>query len=153
MPKCDLQERTSSRFSTWDPFLRPKSPPQFSYARYQGALKKALSRSEKLRKLSLKMVDLDVVAYQSGKIKKALGVPLSVCRLCFEAIRLCPALIRQGNINLISDVAVAAILLEGAFASAYFNVEINLKYIADKKLKRAIGKELGQKSSHDSGSG
>jgi formiminotetrahydrofolate cyclodeaminase len=68
-----------------------------------------------------------------------------VCRLCAEGINLCPALIKKGNINLISDVAVAAILLESAFASAYFNVAINLKSLADKKLTISVTKELEQK--------
>jgi len=68
-----------------------------------------------------------------------------VCRLCFEGIKLCPPLIKKGNSNLISDVAVAAILLESAFSSASFNVEINLKSLNDKKLSRTVLKELLQK--------
>ncbi|MFC1805048.1 cyclodeaminase/cyclohydrolase family protein, partial [Candidatus Omnitrophota bacterium] len=36
-------------------------------------------------------------------------------------------------IKSISDVAVAAVMLEAAFASAYFNIEINLKLLKDKK--------------------
>jgi formiminotetrahydrofolate cyclodeaminase len=42
-------------------------------------------------------------------------------------------------------VAVAAVLLESAFTSAYFNVEINLKSLADKKLSQDIRKELLRK--------
>ncbi|TRZ50262.1 hypothetical protein D4Q80_00575, partial [bacterium] len=87
---------------------------------------------------------LDVIAYQSKNLQDALNVPLMVCRLCFEGINLCPPLIQKGNINLISDVAVAAILLESAFVSAYFNVEINLKSLADKKLTKSMRKELLQ---------
>jgi formiminotetrahydrofolate cyclodeaminase len=68
-----------------------------------------------------------------------------ICRLCFEGIKLCPELITKGNVNLISDVAVAAIMLESAFASGRFNVEINLKSLADKNLTRDIRKELIQK--------
>ena len=90
-------------------------------------------------------MDLDVIAYKSKNIRDALDVPFMVCRLCFEGIKLCPPLIKKGNINLISDVAVAAILLESAFASAYFNVEINLKSLGDKKLTRLIRKELIKK--------
>lgn len=115
------------------------------YAEYEKELKKILEKSEKLREEFLNLVDLDVMAYKSRHVRDALDVPLMVCRLCFEAILLCPALIKKGNINLISDVAVAAILLESAFASAYFNVEINLKSINDKKLTKGIKKELTQK--------
>jgi len=114
------------------------------YAQYENELRQILEKSEKLRQEFLNLVDLDVIAYQSKNLQDALNVPLMVCRLCFEGINLCPPLIQKGNINLISDVAVAAILLESAFVSAYFNVEINLKSLADKKLTKSMRKELLQ---------
>ena len=105
------------------------------------------SQSEKLREEILSLEDLDVAAFKAKDIRQALGVPLEVCRLCFESIMLCPPLIKKGNVNLISDVAVAAILLESGFTSAYFNVEINLKSLKeDKKFVRQIRKELKQKA-------
>lgn len=112
------------------------------YAKFEKELKNILREAEKLRVKFLNLVDLDVAAYKSGNLKKALGVPLLTARLCSEAIKLCPPLIKKGNINLISDVAVAAILIEGAFAAAYFNVEINLKFLKDKALGRKIRAEL-----------
>ncbi|MFA5156929.1 MAG: cyclodeaminase/cyclohydrolase family protein [Candidatus Omnitrophota bacterium] len=112
------------------------------YARYEPQLKAALEESEKLRSEFLRLVDLDVTAYASKNLRDALGVPFMVCRLCFEGIRLCPPLITRSNQNLISDVAVAAIFFEAAFAAAYFNVEINLKALGDKKLARSIRKEM-----------
>jgi formiminotetrahydrofolate cyclodeaminase len=115
------------------------------YANYENELKEILHKSEKLRNDFLNLVDLDVAAYQSKNTRNALDVPFMVCRLCFEAIKLCPPLITKGNINLASDVAVAAILLESAFTSANFNVEINLKLINDKKLTKSVRKELAQK--------
>jgi formiminotetrahydrofolate cyclodeaminase len=115
------------------------------YAKYENELKKILEKSEKLREEFLNLVDLDVVAYKSKNIRDALDVPFMVCRLCFEGIKLCPVLITKGNVNLITDVAVAAILLESSFVSAYFNVEINLKSLVDKKLTKVIKKELVQK--------
>jgi len=116
------------------------------YAQYEEELRTILGNAEKLRNEFLNLVDLDVLAYQSKDIRQALDVPLNVCRLCFEAIKLCPPLIKKGNINLISDVAVAAILLESAFVSANFNVEINLKYLKDEKFSRETRKELTQKA-------
>jgi formiminotetrahydrofolate cyclodeaminase len=115
------------------------------YARFQEELKTILGKSEKLREEFLRLVDLDVVAYKSKNIRDALDVPFMVCRLCFEGIKLCPPLITKGNVNLISDAAVAAILLESAFASAYLNVEINLKSLGDKKLTQGIRKEMAVK--------
>jgi formiminotetrahydrofolate cyclodeaminase len=78
-------------------------------------------------------------------MRDALDVPFMICRLCFEAAKLCPPLIKKGNLNLISDVAVAVILLESGFSAARFNVEINLKSLQDRKLDRRMQKELGQK--------
>jgi formiminotetrahydrofolate cyclodeaminase len=115
------------------------------YAKYESELKDILERSEKLKSEFLDLVDRDVVAYNSKNLKDALNIPFMVCRLCFEGIKLCPSLIRKGNINLISDVAVAAVFLEAAFTSAYFNVDINLRSIADKKLARDIRRELTKK--------
>jgi formiminotetrahydrofolate cyclodeaminase len=115
------------------------------YAKYKKRLKELLEKSEKLRDAFLCLVDLDIVAYESKNLRDALDVPFMVCRLCHQAIKLCPELITKGNINLISDVAVAAVLLESAFQSAYFNVEINLNSLGNKKLRRSMRKELSTK--------
>jgi len=117
------------------------------YARYEKELRGVLEKSEKLRTGFLDLVDRDVLAYRSKNIRDALDVPFMVCRLCFEGAKLCPALIKKGNINLISDVAVAAVFLESAFAAAYYNVEINLKSLGDKNLAKAVRKELSHKYS------
>jgi len=112
------------------------------YAQYEKELKVILDKSERLRAEFLDLVDLDVAAYRSKNLRDALDVPFMVCRLCFEGMKILLALIKKGNVNLISDVAVAAALLESAFASAYFNVEINLESLNDKKLSARIRKEL-----------
>jgi formiminotetrahydrofolate cyclodeaminase len=36
-------------------------------------------------------------------------------------------------------------MLESAFASAYFNVDINLKFLQDKDLTKSVRKELDAK--------
>ncbi|MFA5177738.1 MAG: cyclodeaminase/cyclohydrolase family protein [Candidatus Omnitrophota bacterium] len=115
------------------------------YAKYENELKTILVKSEKLREEFLRLTDLDVIAYRSKNARDALNTPFMVSRLCYEGVKLCLPLVKKGNVNLISDVAVAAIMLESAFASAYFNVEINLKGLEDKKLAGAIRKELTQK--------
>jgi len=115
------------------------------YAKFTPELQNILERSEKLRGEFLHLVDLDVQAYNSRNINDALKIPFMLARLCFEGIKLCPVLVKKGNVNLISDVGVAAVMLEAAFVSARFNVEINLKTLGDKKLSKAINKELEQK--------
>lgn len=116
------------------------------YTVFEPELKRILAKSEKLRNDFLGLVDLDVVAYESKDIRKALDVPLMLARLCCEAAKLCPPLIKKGNVNLISDVAVAAVFFESAFVSACFNVEINLKSLGRNKLAQGIKKELNQKN-------
>ena len=115
------------------------------YAKYEKELKVILNKSEALRLEFLRLTDLDVIAYRSKDARDSLNTPFMIARLCAEGIKLCEPLLKKGNINLISDVAVAAVFLESSFASAYFNVEINLKSIHDKKLTRKITKELLQK--------
>ncbi|MDD5347556.1 MAG: cyclodeaminase/cyclohydrolase family protein [Candidatus Omnitrophica bacterium] len=115
------------------------------YAQFEEDLKEILEKSEKLRYEFLALVDLDVTAYNSKDPRQALDIPLMIARLAYEGIRLCTPLVKKGNPNLISDVAVAAILLESAFASAYFNVEINLKFIKDDILTRELRRELEKK--------
>jgi len=115
------------------------------YAEHESHLKKYLDKSEKLRLEFLRLVDLDVTAYNSKDLRKSMDVPLMVCRLCFEAANICPLILEKSNQNLISDVAVAAQLLESAFSSAYVNVDINLKYLNDPELAKGIRKELDEK--------
>jgi len=115
------------------------------YAKFDSELKETLEKSEKLRNEFLDLVDKDVWAYKSKNIRDALDVPFMVCRLCFEGIKLCPALIKKSNPNLVGDLAVAAVLLESAFTCDYFNVEINLKSVGDRKLTQIIRKELAGK--------
>jgi formiminotetrahydrofolate cyclodeaminase len=114
------------------------------YAKYQSDLVKLLSKSERARSRLLKLVDLDVVAFKSKNINKSLNVPWEICKFCFDTIKLCPPLVKKGNINLITDVAVAAILLEAGFASALFNVRINLKYLKGRTPIRRINSQLSK---------
>jgi formiminotetrahydrofolate cyclodeaminase len=115
------------------------------YAQFERELREMLEKTEKLRLEFLNLVDLDVQAYNSKNMRNALDVPFMVARLCYEGIKLCPGLVTKGNVNLISDVAVAAVLLEAGFASANCNVEINLKMINDQKLTKSVRKELTAK--------
>jgi len=112
------------------------------YAKFEAQVKKILHDSEKLRAEFLNLVDLDISAYNSKDMRQALNVPFMCCRLCFEAAKLCPDMVKIGNINLASDVAVAAVMLESAFVSAYFNVDINLKFLDDRALTKSLRKEL-----------
>jgi len=116
------------------------------YMKFEKELSLVLLKSEKLRLEFLRLLDLDIAAYESKNMRDALSVPFMVARLCLEGIKLCPELINKSNVNLISDVAVAAVFFESAFSAAYFNVEINLRAIGDDRSTLIMRKELNQKS-------
>ena len=123
----------------------------------QGFVKDVLQISEKIRQQLMRLVDQDVEAYTKyynatklletdekqkqfkkdaiqSSLKEAVGVPLNICRLTVELLKVCPDLAEVGNPNLVSDVGVGALLLEGAFNSAALNVRINLKQLRDEKF-------------------
>lgn len=105
------------------------------------------SKSDEARAELESLVDADAEAY--GKLsrvlkdekasadakerayKEAVGVPFNICMIAAECLRLCEVLTDNGNRNLITDTAIAAIFLEGAFFSAKFNVYVNMKDIKD----------------------
>ncbi|MBU4252884.1 MAG: cyclodeaminase/cyclohydrolase family protein [Candidatus Omnitrophica bacterium] len=116
------------------------------YSKYEKELKTILKKSDKLKDDFLNLVDLDILAYKSKDSRKAMDVPLMLARFCCEGLKMLAPLIKKTNVNLISDMAIAAIFLESAFCSARLNVDINLKILNDKKLTGVINKELGLKA-------
>jgi len=67
-------------------------------------------------------------------LREALYPPFEVCKISAECLKLCRKLVDCGNRNLISDIAVAAVMLEAAFFAAKYNVYANLKSIRDLKF-------------------
>jgi len=135
------------------------------YRENQEEIEKILKRSEQLRKKLTELVDEDVRLYgevshayklpgSTGKekgmrsktieraYKHALTVPLEVAGCCRQGLDLARRLVDIGNMRLVSDVGVAAGLLEAALKGAELNVKINLKQIKDTKFveekKKAI---------------
>ncbi len=136
------------------------------YKQSEEEIKNILNRSEDLRKRLIELVDEDIRAYgevssayklprttekekevRSQAIKEAckdaLTVPMEVARYCCRGLEIASRLVDIGNVGLVSDVGVAAGLLEAALKGAEFNVKINLKVIEDKDFveekKKAIG--------------
>jgi glutamate formiminotransferase/formiminotetrahydrofolate cyclodeaminase len=64
----------------------------------------------------------------------ALKVSEDMCELSYKGIKLNKSLLRIGNKNLITDTAISTLFYEAAFASAFYNVKINLKCLKDKKF-------------------
>lgn len=131
-------------------------------------IQQILDTAEKSRAELQKLIDEDVAVYQKVSaaykmpkdteedkrarseaiqtaLKDAMAVPLAICRNLFEAAKLCEPLLEKGNINLVSDVGVAAEFIASGFTAALLNVEINLSGIKDSSLAAQIRDELYQK--------
>jgi methenyltetrahydrofolate cyclohydrolase len=129
------------------------------YKDVSGRAALVLSRAEDTRRELEALIDKDIEAYtsvskalrQSGNdpaamdiaYREAVRVPFDVCMISAESLKLCDELAECGNKRLITDVAAAAILLEGAFFAAKFSVYINLKCIKDIDFIGEIHKKLG----------
>jgi formiminotetrahydrofolate cyclodeaminase len=138
------------------------------YKDIEAEMQELLSSAEGLRAELQKLVDEDVAAYQEvsaaykmpkdsdeqkttrseaiqAALKTAMQVPLATCRNLFEAGKLCEPLLEKGNVNLVSDVGVAAEFIAAGFVSALMNVEINLGGIKDEDFVAKIRQELSPK--------
>ncbi|MFZ5801154.1 MAG: cyclodeaminase/cyclohydrolase family protein [Candidatus Omnitrophota bacterium] len=122
------------------------------YQAHEAEIKSILAQSEAMRAELERLIDKDVEAYnqiaQAGRevndtiLKQAESIPEQVCKHCLDGSKLCAALVDIGNRNLISDVGVAAEFFLSAFLAARLNVEINLKFIKDKKFSAIISSHL-----------
>lgn len=63
--------------------------------------------------------------------KDAAEPPFLICEISHGCLKLCVELVGCCNNNLITDMAIAAIMFEAAFFSAKFNVYSNLEHIKD----------------------
>ncbi len=74
---------------------------------------------------------------RKNKIQEALiiaaDVPLEIAKLSIKVLEYVKFVHDNGNINVISDVKVANVLLRSAAISALYSVEINVKSIKDDK--------------------
>lgn len=146
------------------------------YEDVEEEIKRILSSSEKLRYELSQLIEEDVKVFnnfmstykmpketeddkkiRAEKIQESLieaaKVPLKVAHKCLDILSLSKEVAEKGNINVVSDAGVAALLAEAALESAILNVKINLKMIKDEKTKEEFSssiqelllKEKGQK--------
>ena len=124
-------------------------------------IKKIISSSEKLRYELSQLIEEDVMAFnnfmatykmpketedekkiRAEKIQESLieaaKVPLTVAYKCLEVLSLSKEVAEKGNINVISDAGVAALMAEAALESAILNVKINLTMIKDEKVRTEL---------------
>ncbi|HEY7347232.1 MAG TPA: cyclodeaminase/cyclohydrolase family protein [Ktedonobacterales bacterium] len=135
------------------------------YREVEPAIRAALKQSEQLRAECARLIADDIAAYsalsaayklpkatpdeqetRSAQIQEALKgaaeAPLSIAERARQALDLCQTLAEIGNLNVISDVGVAAVTAHAALESAELNVLINLKAIKDRALAEALLQRL-----------
>lgn len=81
-------------------------------------------------------------------VKIAMTPPLKAFRNCDKAIETLNELADLVNPNLLSDVGVAAVVLEGALKGSMLNVEVNLAILKDARIKGETQVELYAKSTN-----
>jgi len=135
------------------------------YLSVEDDVKKIRSSSEKLRNELSALIDEDIKVFndfiavykmpkeseiekkaRSEKIQKALikaaEVPCKVGFKCLEILTLSEEVAKKGNINVVSDAGVAALMAEAALDSAILNVKINLKMIKDEYAREELNNSL-----------
>ncbi|MEA3312308.1 MAG: cyclodeaminase/cyclohydrolase family protein, partial [candidate division WOR-3 bacterium] len=135
------------------------------YADVEGEIKGLLARSEALRKELTELLEEDTQVYTKvskaykmpreteeekraraeaiqDALKGATDVPMRVAEACVEILNLCTPVAEKGNVRIVSDVGVAALLAEASLRSAALNVLINLGAIKDRKFVEREGARL-----------
>lgn len=98
---------------------------------------------EAYKKLSNAIREYDGADAKLGVFYKAAArPPFLVSEIAVKCMKLCRELSECGNKNLVTDIAMAAILFEAAFFSAKFNIYVNLKYIDDMEYIAKIHNSL-----------
>jgi formiminotetrahydrofolate cyclodeaminase len=134
------------------------------YADVQDSIKEQLAKLDAVRGTLLAAMQRDTEAYaevsaaygmpkdddeqkkaRTAAIQKALKVamepPLEALRAARDGIVATRRLLDIANKNLITDVGVAALLLEAGARGAYYNVAINLNGLKDAELVEKTGAE------------
>lgn len=135
------------------------------YEDVEEEIKRILSSSEKLRYELSQLIEDDVKVFnnfmstykmpketedekkvRAEKIQESLieaaKVPLKVAYKCLDILSLSKEVAEKGNINVVSDAGVAALMAEAALESAILNVKINLKMIKDEKTKEELSSSI-----------
>jgi len=120
---------------------------------YKDRAKRAVKKSEEIRKKLIELIDKDAQAYEKlsnalkskqmsapglqAAFKSAVMPPLKVCQDVHKAARLTLDLAYVSNKSIVSDISVAIYALDAAFEAALVNIYANLRYIKDKRYTLA----------------
>ncbi|HEY8544452.1 MAG TPA: cyclodeaminase/cyclohydrolase family protein [Acidimicrobiales bacterium] len=135
------------------------------YADHEATMRSALARAEACRAAALDLAQQDAVAFgavsdayrlpkgtdeekaaRRAAIQEALvgaaEVPLLTAERAVEVLDLAAGILEGANVNVVSDVAVAAAAARAALQSARVNVEINLAALDEGDVHRGLAQRL-----------
>jgi formiminotetrahydrofolate cyclodeaminase len=141
------------------------------YAEHEATMKGALARAGEVRAKALALADEDADAFaavstayklpkdtsaekadRTAAIQAALvgaaDVPLRTAEAAGDVVRLAAEILEGSNVNVISDVAVAASSARAGLESAAVNVEINLAAMADAAQRDQVAGRLALVKEH-----
>jgi methenyltetrahydrofolate cyclohydrolase len=115
---------------------------------YKERAKKALKRSEYLRRRFTLLIDEDIKAYKrlsaafkkhgqnttvfQAAVKSAIIPPSRVCDYSYKAAIIALELAYSGKKAILSDVTAGMYSLDAAFESGFINIDVNLNYVKNK---------------------
>ena len=135
------------------------------YAEYEESVKEILVNAGEIEKNLLNMIDQDAECFlplskayglptsteeekkikaetMENALKVACEVPISIVRVCFDAIKLHENLVDKGSKLAISDVGVGVQCLRAAILSGQLNVVININSIKDQEYVNKVKTEV-----------
>lgn len=138
------------------------------YADFAGLHAEALAASDAARERFLTLADEDAAAYASYRAARSMPrdsesqqrarqaatqeaartatkVPLALVKACQAQVELVDRCAGRTNLNVASDLEVAALLLESAARAAAVNVRANLPSVGDEGFASAVSAELDQR--------
>ncbi|MBM3469261.1 MAG: cyclodeaminase/cyclohydrolase family protein [Armatimonadetes bacterium] len=135
------------------------------YAAVQAEMEQARDRADALRGEFLEAIDKDAESFRrvmdtyklpreteeqkairkaaiQQALREASEIPAGVIHLCEEVARLSKVVTEKGNVQLITDAAIAALLADSGAQSAALNVKINLGPIGDPAFTDSLWAEI-----------
>ncbi len=103
----------------------------------------ALSATFKLPRASDEQRLARAAAVQQGLVAAAL-VPLEIGERAVEVARVCERIAQIGNVNVLSDIAAAAMLAASAGTSAAWMVRVNMQHMRDQEQMVNLGGRLSR---------
>ena len=136
------------------------------YAAHEAVMIEALARATDLRAEAVRLAGEDAAAFgavaaayqmpkatetetaaRTAAIQDALAgaarVPLKITAVAAEIIEVAGRILEGANVNVISDIGVAAASARAALAGAVLNVEVNVAAMKDENARRSLRDQLG----------